>query len=220
MSEPKYLVGIDLGTSNCAVAYLEPERGPDAPVLDFPVTQLQRPGETAARPLLPSCIYLPSPHELPPAATRLPWGEQPEWVVGEFARWQGTRVPGRLVASAKSWLCHPGVDRLAPILPWGAAADVSKLSPVAASARLLAHMAQAWNAAHPEAPLAEQGVVITVPASFDEVARDLTQRAAEEAGYGKIVLLEEPQAAFYAWIERYPDWRERVSVGDLILVVD
>src|SRR5579864_3154352 len=169
-----YLVGIDLGTSNCAMAYTEAARGADAPINDFPIPQLVRPGESAALDLLPSCIYLPAAHELPQLNASLPWQADPGEIIGEFARWQGARVPGRLVVSAKSWLCHPGVDRQAPILPWGAVADVPKLSPVAASASLLKHMVQAWNAAHPDAPLAAQDVVITVPASFDEVARALT----------------------------------------------
>src|SRR5512133_748589 len=136
MAEPKYLVGIDLGTSNCAMAFTEPAKGPEAPVVDFPIPQLRRAGEIAALPLLASTLYLPGEHEMAPGATRLPWTEHGVIVVGELARWQGTRVPGRLVTSAKSWLCHSGVDRYAPILPWGAPPDVQKLSPVDASARL------------------------------------------------------------------------------------
>src|SRR5579862_2736637 len=168
MDESKYLVGIDLGTSNCAMAYVEPALGAEAQVTDFAIPQMVRPGEIAAYGLLPSCIYLPGPHELPACNAQLPWKTESEEIVGELARWQGARVPGRLVASAKSWLCHPGVDRRAPILPWGALADVAKISPVAASAHLLQHMVHAWDAAHPAAPLASQEVVITVPASFDE----------------------------------------------------
>ena len=124
-------------------------------------------------------------------------------LVGEFARWQGARVPGRLVASAKSWLCHAAVDRSAAILPWGAPPDVKKLSPVEASAILLRHMARAWNAAHPHRPLAAQDVIITVPASFDEVARPLTVSAARQAGLERFTLLEEPQAAFYDFTARH-----------------
>ncbi len=221
MTDARYMVGLDLGTSNCAVAWAELARGAEAPVVDFVIPQLQRPGEVAARPLLPSCVYLPGAHELPPESMRLPWGEAPDGIVGEFARWQGARVPGRLVASAKSWLCHPGVDRSAPILPWGAPADVNKISPVHASALLLAHMVQAWNAAHPDAPLAAQDVIITVPASFDEVARALTVTAARQAGLEHFTLVEEPQAAFYDFTARH-----RRSVGEvlqdirLVLVVD
>src|SRR5687767_10972045 len=191
-----FIVGIDLGTSNCAVAYARVADGTDATVTDFPIPQLQRPGQVGSQPLLPSCLYLPAPHELAPGAATLPWAESASLVVGEFARWQGSRVPGRLVASAKSWLCHPGVDRTAPILPWGAPAEIQKISPTKASSLLLAHMAAAWNAAHPSAPLAAQEVVITVPASFDEVARALTVSAAHQAGFEKFTLVEEPQAAF------------------------
>lgn len=221
MSEAQYLVGIDLGTSNCAMAYVELARGAEAPVLDFPIAQLVRPGEVAAQALLPSCLYLAGPHELAPEARQLPWGTAPEAIVGEFARWQGARVPGRLVTSAKSWLCHPGVDRSAPILPWGALTEVPRLSPVTASARLLEHMAQAWNASHPQAPLASQEVIITVPASFDEAARSLTVQAAHQAGFEKFILLEEPQAAFYDFTARHRHHLAATLEGiRLILVVD
>ncbi|HYO71838.1 MAG TPA: Hsp70 family protein, partial [Archangium sp.] len=159
--------------------------------------------------------------ELATGSLRLPWGESGSQVVGELARWQGARVPGRVVTSAKSWLCHPGVDRSAPILPWGAPADVAKLSPVEASALLLQHMAQAWNHAHPEAPLAQQEVVITVPASFDEAARALTVSAARKAGLEKFTLLEEPQAAFYDYTARHrKDLAQSLEGVRLVLVVD
>lgn len=221
MSEAEYLVGIDLGTSNCALACVELARGAEAPVQDFPIRQLVRPGESAALGLLPSCLYLAGPHELSPESTRLPWGDEPEIIVGEFARWQGARVPGRLVTSAKSWLCHPAVDRSAPILPWGANGQARRISPVSASARLLAHLAQAWNAAHPAAPLAAQEVIITVPASFDEVARALTVQAAHQAGLEKFMLVEEPQAAFYDFTARHRQDLGAVLAGvRLILVVD
>src|SRR5688572_22212279 len=118
-----FIVGIDLGTTHSAIAFVDPSKGPDAPIVDLAVPQLVRPGEVASRRLLPSCLYLPSDHELPEAALRLPWPSERRLVAGELARWQGAQVPGRLVASAKSWLCHPGVDRQAPILPWGAGMD-------------------------------------------------------------------------------------------------
>ncbi|HSB67898.1 MAG TPA: Hsp70 family protein [Candidatus Methylomirabilis sp.] len=219
MTAARFLIGIDLGTSNCAVAAAEPRAGRG--VTDIPILQLQRPGDVTPRPLLPSCIYLPGQHELPPEAIRLPWESGPDCVVGEFARWQGARVPGRLVVSAKSWLCHPGVDREAPILPWGAALDVRRISPVEASARLLGHMVRSWDAGHPEAPLADQEVVITVPASFDEVARTLTVAAARRAGLERFTLVEEPQAAFYDFIARHRRDLARVLEGvRLVLVVD
>ncbi|MGO8676754.1 MAG: Hsp70 family protein [Limisphaerales bacterium] len=221
ISQTTFLVGIDLGTSNCAVAYVEPAQGPEAPVVDFPVPQLERPGEAGPRPLLPSCLYLPSPHEMAPEATRLPWGEEPEVIVGEFARWRGARVPGRLVASAKSWLCHAGVDRSAPILPWGAPPEVKKVSPVEASARLLRHIARAWDMAHPDGVLAEQEVIVTVPASFDEVARALTVSAAKQAGLERFTLVEEPQAAFYDFTARHRhDLGPALKGIRLVLVVD
>jgi len=221
MSEAQYLIGIDLGTSNCAMAYVELAHGAAAPVLDFNILQLMRPGETAALPLLPSCIYLPGEHELPQELTRLPWGADSGSVIGELARWQGACVSGRLVSSAKSWLCHPGVDRSAPILPWGAVNEVPKISPVTASARLLTYLAQAWNAVYPGAPLTSQEVVITVPASFDEVARALTVQAAHAAGLENFTLLEEPQAAFYDFTAQHRHDLAKILEGiRLILVVD
>ena len=221
MAGPSYIVGIDLGTTNCAVAFANPAQGAEAAAADFPIPQLVRPGEVAALALLPSSLYAAGEHELPAGATRLPWGESPRLIAGAFARWQGARVPGRLVASAKSWLCHTGVERSAPILPWSAPADVPKLSPVDASAQLLAHLAAAWNHAHPEAPLARQEVVLTVPASFDEVARALTVTAARRAGLENFSLLEEPQAAFYDFTARR---RHELAAAlrdvRLVLVVD
>lgn len=221
MSPAPYIIGIDLGTTNCAVAFANPGERVEAPVMDFPIPQLQRPGEVAALGLLPSCLYVSGEHELPAGSTALPWGESPGLIAGAFARWQGSRVPGRLVASAKSWLCHAGVDRSAPILPWGAPTGVEKISPVDASARLLAHMASAWNHAHPEAPMAGQEVVITVPASFDEMARALTVTAARQAGLEKFTLVEEPQAAFYDFTARHRhDLAKALREVRLVLVVD
>ena len=221
MPSPSYIIGIDLGTTNCAVAFVDPAQGADSPVIDFPIPQLQRPGEVAAMPLLPSCLYIPGDHELPPGSTQLPWGQSPKLIVGAFARWQGARVPGRLVASAKSWLCHAGVDRSAPILPWGAPTGVVKVSPVEASALLLSHMAAAWNAAHLDAQMAQQEVVITVPASFDEVARALTVNAARQAGLEKFTLVEEPQAAFYDFTAHHRhDLADVLKDVRLVLVVD
>lgn len=190
-------------------------------VEDFPIPQLQRPGQVAAQPLLPSCLYVPGEHELSPGALHLPWENPSGLVAGEFARWQGARVPGRLVVSAKSWLSHAGVDRTAAILPWGAPAEVAKISPMRASALLLGHLAQAWNSAHSEAPIAEQEVVITVPASFDEVARALTVSAAREAGLIKFTLVEEPQAAFYAFSATQTETLSTALAGvRLVLVAD
>ncbi len=218
----RYIVGIDLGTTNTALAYVDLQGSGDlaASIQSLAIPQLVAPGESAPRRLLPSNAYLPSAHELPPGALKLPWGERPV-IVGELAKLQGSRVPGRMVSSAKSWLCHPGVDRTAPILPWGAPDGVSKLSPLSASALYLSHLKDAWEQRFPDAPLAEQEVVLTVPASFDEVARELTVRAAREAGLSKLRLLEEPQAAFYDFTARHRGRLEEALGGHrLILVCD
>lgn len=218
-SDSQFNIGIDLGTTNCAMAFVEPDQSRD--VQDFPVAQLLRPGEMASQPLLPSFLYIPGEHELPPGSTALPWDPAPARIAGEFARWQGARSPGRMVASAKSWLSHAAVDRMAPILPWGAAEGVARISPVDASAAFLGHLAEAWRQAHPEAPLAGQEVAITVPASFDESARSLTVSAARRAGLEKFTLIEEPQAAFYDFTAQH-----RASLARdlenirLVLVVD
>lgn len=218
MAEAEYIVGIDLGTSNCAVAFARLDRKPPA-VQDFPVVQVQRPAQTAPLPLLPSALYAATPEER--ASLVVPWDLQPQWVVGHYARWRGSKVPGRLITSAKSWLCHPAVDRSAAILPWGGAPDVQKISPVDASALLLGQMRSAWNLAHPDAPLEQQQVVITVPASFDEVARSLTVNAARQAGFEQFTLLEEPQAAFYDFSQRHQTGLAAVLENiRLILVVD
>ena len=178
------------------------------------------PGEVRDQPLLPSFLYMPGSADFPAGSIALPWDENPRYVVGALAQKRGAEVASRLVASAKSWLSHAGVDRTAPILPLNAPEGIEKISPVEASRRYLEHLREAWDQKMPDAPFAEQQMLVTVPASFDAVARELTLQAAQEAGYQNPLLLEEPQAAFYAWIERHPDWRERVQVGDLILVVD
>jgi hypothetical protein len=190
------------------------------PVEQFPIPQLVNAGEVREEPLLPSSLYLHGPADFAEDAVALPWDASPPFVVGELAKKRGVEVPRRLVVSAKSWLSHSGVDRTAPLLPTTAPDGVTRLSPVEVSRRYLEHVRQAWNSKHEDAPFEQQQVLVTVPASFDAVARDLTMRAADAAGYRDVILLEEPQAAFYAWIERHPDWRQRVNVGDLVLVVD
>lgn len=220
----KYVIGIDLGTTNCGLAFAEPGAAGDPhespEVRLFSIPQLTNPGEVRPEPLLPSSLYLPGTMDFPAGSLALPWDAEPDYVVGYLAQKRGIESASRLVVSAKSWLSHAGVDRTAPLLPPGAPEGVGKVSPLEASKRYLLHLRNAWEYSHPDAPFDEQQVLVTVPASFDAIARDLTQRAAEEAGYRNVILLEEPQAAFYAWIERHPDWRERVKVGDLILVVD
>ena len=220
----KYVIGIDLGTTNSALAYTEiksdagPFDTPDVRLMDVP--QLVNPGEVRDEPLLPSSLYVPAPADFPAGSLALPWNPEPEFVVGRLAQKRGVENAGRLVASAKSWLSHSGVDRTAAILPWNAPDGVRKLSPVEASSCYLDHLRRAWDSKMPDAPFAEQQILVTVPASFDAVARELTLQAAERVGFREVTLLEEPQAAFYAWIERHKDWRERVKLGDLILVVD
>lgn len=222
--EPKYVIGIDLGTTNSALAYAEADAGDDPfqlpPVRLLEIPQLVNPGEVRDAPLLPSFLYLPGPKDFPEGSTALPWNANPAGVVGKLAQKRGVENAGRLVSSAKSWLSHSGVDRTSPLLPYRAPEGVEKLSPVESSKRYLEHLRNAWDAKMPDAPFASQTVLVTVPASFDAVARELTLTAAQQAGYENLTLLEEPQAGFYAWIERHKDWRERVAVGDLILVVD
>src|SRR5438552_44632 len=218
MAAPRFVVGVDLGTTNTACAWVDTQAGRTIGVFEVP--QLVAPGEMGARPTLPSFVYLAGAHDLPPGSLDLPWTAGRDFCVGLLAREQGGRVPGRLVASAKSWLCHGGVDRTAAILPWGAGEGVPRVSPVEASARILRHLREAWDASFPE-PLAAQEVVLTVPASFDEVARELTLAAAREAGFPDVVLLEEPQAAFYAWLVAHEqEWRPRVAAHPLVLVID
>ena len=171
MSRPRYIVGIDLGTTNSALAYVDAD-DPERHVHQFPVPQLVAEGRVLVRPALPSFLYVGGEHDVAPGSLALPWDATRTYAVGEFARVQGARVPGRLISSAKSWLCHGGVDREAAILPWGGVPDVQKLSPVDASARYLQHFREAWEQQFPDAPLAAQDIMLTVPASFDEVARE------------------------------------------------
>lgn len=209
------VIGVDLGTSNSAVVCTD---GVHASVLG--ITQTIAPGQIAERALLPSVVYLPGEHELPDGALRLPWGE-PGWAVGEFARAQAAKVPGRAVTSAKSWLSQAGVERTAAILPWGATPDVERISPVEALARCLAHLRSAWEATGAGAPEAHPDVILTVPASFDEVARELTLDAAAMAGIERVTLLEEPLAAFYHWLEvNHSRLDEALDGVSLVLVVD
>ncbi|HEY4086175.1 MAG TPA: Hsp70 family protein [Bryobacteraceae bacterium] len=215
---PGHSIGIDLGTTNSALAFREIEEGAGVRVAAVP--QLTAANEVAAEPLLPSFLYIPGEKEFPAGSTALPWDSAPPWIVGRFAQRRGAEVSSRLVSSAKSWLSYTAADRTAAILPWKAAEGVTKISPVDASAAYLGHLRQAWEHEHPEAPFADQEVLVTIPASFDAVARELTEKAAEAAGLRNVTMLEEPQAAFYAWIERHEDWRQRIGKGDLVLVVD
>lgn len=223
MSEPRFSIGIDLGTTHCALAYVDIAASDGETtsygVLDIP--QLTAPGAVESLPLLPSFLYLPHADELASGDLNLPWSSTQDFAVGEFARARGALTPIRLVSSAKSWLCHPGVDRRAAILPNDAPAEVARVSPLEASTRYLAHLRQAWDQAHPEAPFDQQDVTVTIPASFDPAARELTAEAARAAGYTSLTLLEEPQAALYNWIQGSNGrWRKDVKPGDIILVID
>ncbi|GLT16537.1 molecular chaperone DnaK [Vibrio zhanjiangensis] len=217
---PKYSVGIDLGTTHCVLSYLDTS-SEDANVEVMAIAQLTAPGTVESKPQLGSFLYQPHEHEMNPAARVLPWSSEPKALVGAIARNLGAKTPIRLVASAKSWLCHAGVNRRDAFLPAGSPEDVEKISPLHATQCYLEHLKEAWNHSHPNHPLAEQDVTITVPASFDPAARDLTAEAARNIGLEHLTLLEEPQAALYNWIDNSNDqWREQVSVGDIVLVVD
>ncbi len=219
---PQFILGIDLGTTNSALAFVPAaangEAAADARL--FHVPQLVNPGETAELDLLPSSLYIPGPDEFVEGALALPWNPQPPYITGRLALGRGVENSSRLVSSAKSWLSNQSADPTQPFLPLAAPEGVQKISAFEASTQYLLHLRSAWDAAHPDAKLEDQAVLITVPASFDAAARDLTQRAARHAGYPEVTVIEEPQAAFYAWIERTPHWREQVKPGDLILVID
>jgi molecular chaperone DnaK (HSP70) len=219
------ILGIDLGTTNSALAV----SGEAEPAHSVGITQVVGPGEIAERPTLPSFLLLPTENEVAPAQLQLPWSGPMRYAVGTFARERGAELPHRLVSSAKSWLCNPSIDRTAQVLPFRGAqreleaemANGERVSPVNASARYLAHLRAAWDDANPDEPADEQEVLVTVPASFDPVARELTVVAAREAGFEKITLLEEPQAAFYAYLAARGDqWRKDLKPGDVVLVCD
>ncbi|HZZ77794.1 MAG TPA: Hsp70 family protein [Gemmataceae bacterium] len=225
MAASRFVVGIDLGTTNSALAYYDTGLGEKAALTHLNIPQVVAAGIVEERPLLPSFLYLPGPAEQPAGAMKLPWASERDYCVGEFARVFGSQVPTRLVASAKSWLCHAGVDRKAPILPWKAPENGRRVSPLEASVYYLKHFVDAWNYLIAkdvtEHRLETQDIILTVPASFDAVARELTVEAARAAGLEKVTLLEEPQAAFYSWIEASHDkWRDEVEVGDVVLVCD
>jgi len=222
----KYIIGIDLGTTNSALARCDATADEENSRIEVrSIPQVVEPNEVAERTLLPSFLYIPGEFDFPKGSLVLPWQPEPKFVVGELARKRGAENPNRLVASAKSWLSYAAVNRTAPILPWQAPEDVPKLSPVEASSQFLQYLRNVWDSSEAgeqeSFTLAEQDVFLTVPASFDEEARELTLRAAEQAGFRQTTLLEEPQAAFYAWLESHADaWRKRIKVGDLVLVCD
>jgi hypothetical protein len=225
-SQTRYSVGIDLGTTHCVLSYLDlsdvsddPTHQP--PLHTMPIPQLTQPGLIEEKQQLPSFIYMAHESELNSDDIALPWNAQPTVIAGSIARELGSKTPIRLVASAKSWLCHGGVDRHSAFLPAGSPEEVEKISPLTATFEYLDYMRAAWENKFPDAPLAEQEVTITIPASFDPAARELTAEAAKRLDLQHLTLLEEPQAAVYNWIHACGnEWREKVNVGDIILVVD
>ncbi|WP_329351756.1 Hsp70 family protein [Vibrio natriegens] len=217
---PKFSVGIDLGTTHCVMSFVD-THDEDARVEVMPIPQLTAPGTVETRSQLGSFLYQPHEHEMNPQSRVLPWSSEPKALVGAIARNLGSKTPIRLIASAKSWLCHGGVNRRDAFLPAGSPEEVEKVSPLRATELYLEHLKDAWNHTHPNHKLAEQDVTITVPASFDPAARDLTAEAARNVGFVHLTLLEEPQAALYNWIDNSNDkWRDEVEVGDIVLVVD
>jgi len=220
-------VGIDLGTTHCVVAYTSLDGSEDETpqVKLLPIPQLVNPGEVDRANLLPSFLFMPGEHDVPEGGLVLPWQEDMDYAVGEFARSRGAELPNRLVTSAKSWLCHRGVDLTQDILPWDAPADAQRISPLVAVTSYLEHVRNAWNheigAEYNDAELENQLIYLTVPASFDAVSREVTVQAAKAAGLNNLTLLEEPQAAFYAWLQQQDEgWREQIEVGESILVCD
>lgn len=230
MDQVKYIVGIDLGTTNSVVAYIDTagadsEKADNNEIRIFQIPQLTQAGVREKRDTLPSFLYLQEGHEVATPAFELPWSDSGKITAGEFARERGAEVPHKLVSSAKSWLCNTAVDRDSSILPWEGLENIEKISPVQASCTILSHIKDAWNYEMAKGDnslnLENQEIYLTVPASFDAVARQLTVKAATMAGLDNIVLIEEPQAAFYSWIDKTGDkWRDKVEKGDLVLVCD
>ena len=194
----QYIIGIDLGTTNNVLAYSD-LNSESAAIQLLEIPQLVAAGTLDKRPSLPSFVYLGTQSESAEGAFNLPWAKDRNYVVGEWARTRSAEAPDRTVVAAKSWLCHSRVDRRQPVLPAGASDEVEKISPVTASQYYLAHLIAAWEHQYPDAKITDQKVVLTVPASFDPVARELTREAALAAGLpADFILLEEPQAALYA----------------------
>ncbi len=221
-----YIIGIDLGTTNSAVAYVDlaGDLSGNKGIRLFKIPQLTGAGEVSAQPVLPSFCYIPGKYDISKELTQLPWQADEAHFVGQFARDHGAKIPSRLVSSAKSWLCHSNADRRAKILPWGSGEDVLKISPIQATAAYLDHIRRSWNSSKGDEDdlyLENQLVIVTVPASFDEVARDLTVEAATMAGLRNVTLLEEPLAAFYSWLTSHEnDWLKFIRPGELVLVCD
>lgn len=220
MNNPRFSIGIDLGTTHSVLSFIDRHAEVNT-TFTFDVPQLTAPGQVESLTQLGSFSYIASEHEMGAGSRVLPWTSSPSDLVGAVARKLGSKTPIRLVASAKSWLCHGGVNRREAILPFQSPEDVQKVSPVYAIQSYLQHLADAWNHQNPTCPIQSQDVTITVPASFDPAARELTAEAAKNIGLESLTLLEEPQAALYNWLESQGDkWREQLTIDDTILVVD
>lgn len=221
MNTPKYIIGIDLGTTNSTLAYLE--LGKQNPVIEqLFIPQVTIAGTQGENLALPSFLYFPLAEELKSKSAAVTWDPKGKYCIGMFARDRGAEIPSRMISSAKSWLCHTGIDRRSKILPHIADDDdLEKTSPLEACSAILKHLLEAWHQKFPTAPFHEQQILITVPASFDPSARQLVLEATQMAGYPEVVLLEEPQAAFYAWLYAHEStWRKILKVDDVILIVD
>ncbi|WP_436714768.1 Hsp70 family protein [Roseiconus lacunae] len=225
---PRFCVGIDLGTTNSVVAFSElpqdnasAKQQPPPELQLLPIPQLVGPGQVETRSALPSFLYLPRGGELDSLQHSLT-SDPASGIAGVYARQQAAENPQRVVVAAKSWLCHGSIGRTEPVLPWQSPPEVPKVSAFDCTQKFLAHLVAAWNESHADAPLKHQQVVLTVPASFDPAARELTRQAAIEAGLpDDFVLLEEPQAAVYSWLASQSEtWRGELTAGDLLLVVD
>jgi len=215
-----FSIGIDLGTTHCVLSYIDNHRE-DCPTNVMLIPQMTAPGTVQEQNQLASFVYQPHENEMSISSRILPWAENPKALVGAIARNLGGKTPIRLVSSAKSWLCHGGVNRRDPFLPVGSPDDVEKISPLHATELFLEHLKSAWNHQNPDYPIECQDVTVTIPASFDPAAREFTAEAAKNVGLNQLTLLEEPQAALYSWIEKNKDqWRETLNVGDTVLVVD
>jgi molecular chaperone DnaK (HSP70) len=216
----RYIIGIDLGTTNCVVSYID-NSSTDKTSKIFLIPQITQPGIVETIDMLPSYIYIPTASEVAQGGFALPWDNQINYVTGIYASERGAQVTTHLISSSKSWLCHPNIDKTKPILPWNATDEAIKISPVSAASALLKHIKMAWNYQFTEDILEDQDVFITVPASFDTIARELTVKAANDAGILDHILLEEPTSAFYAWLASMGDsWRKNVTLGDIIIVID
>ena len=217
----KYSIGIDLGTTNSVLAFVE--LNVDEPQLQIlRIPQVSAPNEIESRESLPSFLYLASEQETESECFAIPTASSARIVIGDYARRIAAEKPERTVTAAKSWLCHGGVDRHSPILPWNSEQADAKLSPVNASKAILEQLVATWDQEHPDFPISDQRVTLTVPASFDMAARELTREAAIAAGLpSDFILLEEPQAAVYHWLDKVnEEWRNLVTKGDQILVCD